>query len=311
MNAGISIIIPTYNRARLLRQTLESVKRLRVPHGTMVEVLVIDNNCTDDTPRVVEQAAQDSPFPILRIVETRQGLCYGRNRGLQEARYEHLVYLDDDIEVADDWLLGYFEAIKQLDADCVVGPVSPKFEREPPDFLTERVLDSVISTYSRKGDLMMLLPRNVAHELPGCNLGVLKSVALSIGGFNNSLDRVGSGLLAGGDWEFGHRLTATERRVVYQPRCAIQHVITEEKLSRKSLRKRWGGIGATERILQKPSETLSLSRWFRHFRRIVRLFGASVFYRLRGNIGVALQRELEARRRWAYINARATHRPKG
>lgn len=43
-------------------------------------------------------------------------------------------------------------------------PVFPKFEREPPDFVTERVLNSVTSAYSRKGHRMMLLPQDVAHE---------------------------------------------------------------------------------------------------------------------------------------------------
>jgi glycosyltransferase involved in cell wall biosynthesis len=298
---GISIIIPTYNRARLLGQTLESVKRLRLPEGVAIEVLVIDNNCTDNTPEIVENAAEVSRFPILRIVEKQQGLCYGRNRGLREARYDHVVYLDDDIEVADDWLLGYFEAVEQLDADCVVGPVFPKFEREPPDFLTERVLDSVISTYSRKGDLMMLLARDVAHEVPGCNFGVRKSVALDIGGFNNSLDRAGPGLLAGGDTEFGLRLVSTGRRVVYQPRCAIRHVITEEKLSRKYLRKRWTGAGATARLLQNAR--LPFSRRVRYLAGVVRRVGASLIHQVRGNTGVAFERELEARRSWAYIIA--------
>lgn len=298
---GVSIVIPTYNRARLLGQTLKSVKRLRVPEGVAIEVWVIDNNCTDNTARVVEDAAQGSQFPILRIVETEQGLCYGRNRGLHEARYENVVYFDDDIEVSEDWLLGYFQAVEQLDADCVVGPVFPKFEREPPDFLTERVLDSVTSTYSRKGDRMMLLPRDVAHEVPGCNFGVRKSVALNIDGFNNSLDRTGAGLLAGGDTEFGLRLVGTGRRVVFQPRCAIRHVITEEKLSRRYLRKRWTGAGATARLLQ--NSRLPFSRRVRYLAGVVRRVGASLVHQVRGNTRVAFERELEARRSWAYIIA--------
>jgi glycosyltransferase involved in cell wall biosynthesis len=300
---GVSIVIPTYNRARLLGPTLESVKNMRVPEGMAIELLVIDNNCTDNTPQIIKQAAQDSEIHITRIVEKQQGLCYGRNRGLQEAQYEHVVYLDDDIEVAEDWLLGYFDAVQQLAADCVVGPVFPKFEREPPAFLTERVLDSVTSTYSRKGDRMMLLPQNVANEVPGCNFGVRKSVAIEIGGFDNSLDRVGSGLLAGGDWEFGLRLVASGRRVAYQPRCTIQHIITLQKLSGKNLRKRWAGLGATARVLQNGSKSLTFLEWLPYLRRVVRLAAASVVHRARGNIGSAFERELEARRRWAYLCA--------
>jgi glycosyltransferase involved in cell wall biosynthesis len=306
MNAGISIIIPTYNRARLLARTLASIKGLRVPEGVAIEVLVIDNNCTDETPQVVKEATDDSPFPILRIVETRQGLCFGRNRGLQEARYALVAYFDDDIEVADDWLLGYLEAVEHLNADCVVGPVFPKFERKLPQFLTQRVLDSVTSTYSRKGDRMMLLPRDVAHEVPGCNFGVRKSVALEIGGFNNSLDRIGAGLLAGGDWEFGLRLVAAGRGVIYHPQCTIRHIITEEKLSRKYLRKRWAGAGATARVFQNPR--LPFSRRIRYLSGVIRLMGASILHGVRGNTDIAFQRELEARRAWTYLKEGSRHR---
>jgi glycosyltransferase involved in cell wall biosynthesis len=298
---GVSIVIPTYNRARLLGPTLESVKRLKIPPDTVVEVLVIDNNCTDNTPQIIQRVACGSEIPIRRIVETQQGLSYGRNRGLQKAQYEHVAYLDDDIEVAEDWLFGYFDAVEQLDADCVVGPVYPKFECEPPDFLTKHVLDSVTSPYSRRGDRMMLLPRDVAHEVPGCNFAVRKSIAVDIGGFDNRLGRVGSGLVAGEDWEFGLRLVASGRRVGYQPRCAIRHMITSEKLSRKYLRKRWAGWGATARVLQKRPQQLPFSRKVRDVGRLMRLVVASIVHQIRRNAGVAFQRELEARRAWAYL----------
>jgi len=308
MNAGtvngVSIVIPTYNRARLLGPTLESVKKLRVPPAVAIEVLVIDNNCTDTTAQIIEEAAHDSRFPILRILETQQGLCFGRNRGLLEAQYEHVVYLDDDIEVAEHWLLGYFEAVEQLAADCVVGPVYPKFEQEPPDFLTKRVLDSVTSPYSRRGDRMMLLPSNVAHEVPGCNFGVRKSVAIAVGRFNNTLDRIGVGLLAGGDFEFGQRLVAVNRRVVYQPTCAIRHIISDEKLSRRYLRNRWAGAGATDRVLQNQLPSRSFYRRVRYIGGVLRLVALSILHRARGNVSVAFERELEARRAWAYVNAR-------
>ena len=309
MRTGISIIIPTYNRARLLGPALETVKKLNVPAGMPIEVLIIDNNCTDETPQVIERAARNSPFPIQRIVEKQQGLCFGRNRGLREARYEHLVYLDDDVEVAREWILGYMEAIDELNADCVIGPVSPLFEQEVPDFLTQRVLDSVSSSYSRKGDRMFLLLRGTAHEIPGCNFGVRQSVAQEIGGFNNALDRVGNGMLAGGDTEFGMRLVTEGRRVVYQPRCRIKHVITQDKLLPTHLRKRWSGLGATQRVLQNGSVALPLARRLRYALGTGRLLIASLTYRLRGNTGLAFQRELEARRSWAFLTQRTVRKP--
>jgi glycosyltransferase involved in cell wall biosynthesis len=299
---GISIVIPTYNRARLLADTLESVKALIVPEGVRIELLVINNRCTDETPQVIDRAALGSPFPVRPIVETQQGLCYARNRGLVEAQYEHVVYLDDDVEVAVDWLAGYLQGVVELDADCIVGRVTPKFEISVPDYLTERILDSINSSYSQKGENILLLPPESAHEVPGCNFGVRKSVALEVGGFDNSLDRAGKGLLAGGDTEFGLRLCGARRRVVYHPRCAIAHIITAEKLSRSYLKERWMGLGATQWIFEtRAGHQPGLKRRIRLALRAVRLGLRSCRHRLAGNIPLSFQYELETRRLVSYL----------
>jgi len=53
MTAGLTIVIPTYNRCHELGPTLDSVAAVRIPAGCQVEVLVIDNNCTDDRGRMM------------------------------------------------------------------------------------------------------------------------------------------------------------------------------------------------------------------------------------------------------------------
>ncbi len=58
-----TIVICTYNRARLIGETLESMRRIRSPRNW--DVIVVDNNSTDDTRDVVEQAAVGFPVPLL------------------------------------------------------------------------------------------------------------------------------------------------------------------------------------------------------------------------------------------------------
>ena len=71
---GITVVIPTYNRARLLQKTLESIARVRRPADGPLEVLVINNNSTDDTPAIVEAFASRCAFPVRLLAEPRQGL---------------------------------------------------------------------------------------------------------------------------------------------------------------------------------------------------------------------------------------------
>jgi glucosyl-dolichyl phosphate glucuronosyltransferase len=289
---GVSIVIPTYNRAEYLRGTLASLSELNVPQGVDVEVLVIDNNCTDDTANVAASAARSLPFPVRHVVETQQGLCFGRNRGIAEARHEHLAYLDDEIRVSPDWLTGYLEAIDGHSADAVVGPVFPLLPADHPDYLKGQVLEGISSSYSRRGDHILILPADTAHELPGCNFGVRKAVAVEIGRFDTTLDRVGEGLIAGGDFEFGRRLVRAGKRTVYHPACSIEHIMIPTKLTKEYLRRRAYATGITRRRMSgRGTQTWSVVRGLLGAGRI---FTQALGHRLRRDRQRAFELELHA-----------------
>lgn len=292
---GFSIIIPTYDRAELLRAALQSLQSLRVPSGWEAQVLVIDNNCTDHTAEVAKDATSVGPLPVRHIVERNQGLNNARNRGWREASFSHLVYLDDDMLVDPGWLESYVQAQRELAPDAVIGPVDPMFEEDPPDWMTEQMIRSVTSAYSQKGDRLILVPANHAHEIPGCNFSVLRDVARELGGFHSALDRCGSGMLAGGDWEFGERAVLAGKRVAYSPGCRIRHLVSRKKLSRGELRARWVGNGATRRaLMQLRGEEFSTQRWMHLSLRMIRLYGRALRLATFGATSPAFRWELEA-----------------
>ena len=299
---GFSIIVPTYDRAELLRKALSSIQQLRIPDGWSVEVLVIDNNSVDHTSKVVADAARAGGARLRHIIEKRQGLNHGRNRGLAEAQFEHLLYLDDDMTIEPEWLEGYVEARDAFQADAVVGPVEPVFEEVSADWMTSRMIESVSSFYSQKGDDLLVVSRDRAHELPGCNFAVLRQVALDAGGFHPCLDRSGRDMLAGGDWEFGERLVRRNRRVVYSPKCRIKHLVSQRKLSKEGLRARWEGNGATARVLEVlRGDEKAFGERLHLTLRMVRLFGRSMRCRMLGDEKTSFRWELEARRLKGYL----------
>jgi glucosyl-dolichyl phosphate glucuronosyltransferase len=302
---GITIAIPTHNRARLLGRTLDSLTRVAIPPDARVDMVIVNNNCTDDTSSIVAQFAPRLPFPVHEVFERQPGLNAGRNRALDEAAGDHVVYFDDDVLVDPGWIEGYLQSVREFAPDCVVGPVSPSYEVEIPPYATPKILESLISSYSRKGDQAMLVPADVAHEVPGCNFGVRRDMANAIGRFAAGLDRSGLSLLAGGDREFGERLVRLGRRVAYQPRCAVLHIITAEKLDRDYLRRRWHGTGVTQRMLVAPGELQdSVARRFRQALGVVRLFAAAAGWKLIGQQPRSFERELEARRALAFLMGR-------
>ncbi len=98
----VTVAICTWNREALLDRTLESFHKLRIPAGLDWEIVVVDNNCTDDTAAIVAKHA--ARLPVFRVVEVRQGHSHARNRAVDAARGELILWTDDDVQVSVNWV---------------------------------------------------------------------------------------------------------------------------------------------------------------------------------------------------------------
>ena len=98
----ISVIVCTYNRAYLLKNCLRSLVDQLVETSTF-EVIIVNNNATDDTEEVAKSFTEK--YPNFRyIIEPNQGLSNARNRGYKEAKGEYVAYIDDDARAYTDWV---------------------------------------------------------------------------------------------------------------------------------------------------------------------------------------------------------------
>jgi glycosyltransferase involved in cell wall biosynthesis len=85
-----------------------------------LEVLIVDNNCTDDTNQIVETF--HVRLPVRFVTERRQGLAHARNRAVTEFRGDVLLFTDDDVRLEPGWLAAYQDAIRRFpDADYFGG----------------------------------------------------------------------------------------------------------------------------------------------------------------------------------------------
>ena len=131
----VTVAICTWNRSALLRPTLEEMTRLEVPPGLAWELLVVNNNCTDDTDRVI--ADFETRLPVRRLFEPVPGLSNARNCAVVAARGRWIVWTDDDVLVDPSWLAAYARAFDRWpEAAIFGGPISPWFPAPPPDWLT-------------------------------------------------------------------------------------------------------------------------------------------------------------------------------
>ena len=108
----VSVIIPTYNRALMICDAIESLSKQTLDANSF-EIMIVDNNSTDNTKEVVEGCINaHNEHHIRYIFEPRQGDFFARNRGADEANGEYLVFSDDDALFDINYLetiLGLFE----------------------------------------------------------------------------------------------------------------------------------------------------------------------------------------------------------
>jgi glycosyltransferase involved in cell wall biosynthesis len=144
----LTVAVCTWNRSRLLRQCLEQMTRLDIPSGVDWELLVVNNNCTDDTDAVI--TAFDSRLPIRRLFEPKPGKSFALNRAVCEACGEYILWTDDDGLVNQDWLAAYVQAIQRWPGAAFFGgPVRPWFPATPPRWLM-RVWPQVATAYAAR-----------------------------------------------------------------------------------------------------------------------------------------------------------------
>lgn len=102
----VSVIIPTYNRKDLLRETLNSLAQQTYPKDHF-EVILVDDGSTDGTAAI---AAEAFPFVLRYFWQSNQGDAAARNLGAQQSQAEFLVFLDDDILVEPGYLTHLIQA---------------------------------------------------------------------------------------------------------------------------------------------------------------------------------------------------------
>lgn len=262
----ITVAIPTYNRSRLLRQTLAGIVQQQYPRDAF-EILVIDNNSRDDTRTVVAEFT--GAHPSLRyVLEEQQGLDHARNRAVAEAKGDILVFGDDDILVEPTWLTLLVAAFSTEESDrigAVGGEVVPVFPDGLPPWVAE--WHSPLAFRETPGPL-------APNQSPmGANLAFPSRVFQEFGLFSTTLDRKGSALFSGGETEYLKRLRAGGREIWFAPGARVLH---QMPASRTTFRyaARHAFDSARSRVVERGSRSAPylLSRLFANLAKAV-LFG--------------------------------------
>ena len=242
----LAIQVPTYNRAGLLRRALSSLAA-QVERTSHVQLIVIDNNSSDDTPAVCQEFAT-----VRYLFEPVQGLSQARNAGIaaiRESAPDVVVFADDDIEVAPGWIDAIRHAFERNpDADVVGGRVLPQNSSEFPAWLTPAHWAPL--ALQDHGNRVRVFSAAEPRGLIGANLAIRRQVFDRLGGFSPHVQRVRDGIGSTEDHEFLVRLYAAGGQALYVPDALVTTRVPAERLTREYHRRWHRGHGRFHALME-------------------------------------------------------------
>ncbi len=228
----ISIIVCTLNRCEMLRQTLRSILTQELDGELRAELIVVDNNSTDQTRAVVQEIAAQAPWPVSYCFEPTPGLSRARNHGVRQARGTLVLFTDDDTVPNSRWVASVHGAFEREQADGVCGPILPLWETPPPSW-AQRLCEGPLGMTYGEQSFVIALRR---HSFFGANMAYRRELLLQLGGFRNDLGLSGSRRLLGEDTECFERALAAGKRLVYEAPAMVSHRIRPVQLTRSYFR---------------------------------------------------------------------------
>jgi glycosyltransferase involved in cell wall biosynthesis len=171
---GFSFIIPAYNEAENIAECIKSIQREIARHPTINnEIIVVDNDSTDDTAAIARQ------FDVKIVFEPRKGVVWARQTGSKAAKYTHLANIDADNRLPSCWMDRAIVLAKQ-DYVAFSGPL---------------VYDGAPKWLNIGADIFYVFARMAHHvigpTLQGGNYVIKKEIFEQMGGYDTSIDFYG------------------------------------------------------------------------------------------------------------------------
>jgi succinoglycan biosynthesis protein ExoM len=131
----VNVCICTFKRAKLLTQLLTALVNQRTRGLFTFSVVVADNDSMQSARPVVDAFSSRALLPVTYCVEPEQNLALVRNKALENADGDYIVFIDDDEFPADDWLYNLLRSQMENGVAGVLGPVNPSYEGAPPSWV--------------------------------------------------------------------------------------------------------------------------------------------------------------------------------
>ena len=207
----VSVVIPTLNRADMLSTTIDRIAQQTVSRDCY-EVLVVDNNSSDNTQSVLNsEGGNVSEFAWLHPAQ-----AWSRSNpqcGIREATGDVVLFIDDDIFAEPDLIESHLKYHAQHASASIIGTVVSPWEKSNDPFLRYLRDKGIFNPYS----IACNKPMDFSYYHTG-NVSTSRKLLSEVGGFNEEFFVYGME-----DIELGYRLEQTGCRMAPGPAATAQH----------------------------------------------------------------------------------------
>lgn len=292
---SVSVIICTWNRCELLSEMLETLRWQRLPTQHEIEILVVDNNSSDQTACMVQDMAASWPLGTLRYLrEGKQGKQFALNLALRSAVGDILAFTDDDVLLPNDWVANILELFSDPKVELAGGKTLLLWpDGSAPTWFRPSML-AVVAGVDLGNERLRSPPAEYAPA--GTNLIARRSLFDRIGFFSEMHYRHM-------DYEFGIRAQRSGAVIEYDPALVVRTRVPEDILNKRYLR-RWYfklGIASTIHPIVPSRNTLGVPRWI--WRQITADGVVVCLYALRGHGNDVVEREIRLAQLLGYVSS--------
>jgi glycosyltransferase involved in cell wall biosynthesis len=245
----LSVIICSYNRASYIGEALSALYN-QTTALDLFEVIIVDNNSTDETPVVYQKWRAENPLGnFTYATEPQQGASYARNTGAKISKGKWLCFIDDDAIAQKDYVE---KVIKHsFDQPFIVGfggRIIPRYVPAEPNWMSYYV-SSMVGNF----DYAPIHCAFKSGKYPlESNMIVSKEVFEKVGGFNVNLPGVVGTLRIGGEGkELFYKIISLGYTIYYDPSMVVEHVVEVKKLTPEYMYRVASGMGRGERTRTK------------------------------------------------------------
>jgi glycosyltransferase involved in cell wall biosynthesis len=261
MYLDFSVAIPTFNGANRLPELLERLRNQANTENLSWEIIVVDNNSTDNTAKLVQSYQENwpYPYPLKYCLETKQGAGYARKRAVQAAKGKFIGFLDDDNYPELNWVAAAYDFGKNYpQVGAFASQIHPQWEVEPPENF-QRLAPFLAIT--ERGNLPLLYKPTQKLLPPSAGLVVRRQAWLE--SVPNQLiltGRVAGNMLTSEDLEMLIYIQKAGWEIWYNPDMEIYHKIPSWRLQKEYLIPFFQGIGLSRYITRMLSIRNSWAR---------------------------------------------------